>query len=349
MAQRRSRGTGRPGSPRQDDLQPLVNSALDTFFRLNSGAQIAIIVLLVLIGTAAFLYYRQTHPPITATQGTTPPRTAPAASAAASPNMLLGNPSGATPDPNNKDNYLMIKPYYSLSYNNSAGTPNWVSWRVAREDLGDAPRKQIFDPDTTLPTGFYRVTHKDYSGSGFDRGHMCPHSDRAANSDMSFATFVLTNIIPQAPNVNQKAWANLETYCRNEVSRRDMHLYILAGPKGRGGRGTNGFAESIANGKVTVPSDCWKVIVEVPETAGDDDLAKISPSTRVITVMMPNDNDAVGEDWARFCTTPANVESATGLHFFDRLPAATADALRQKADDTTIPRPRPVSHNRPSE
>ena len=41
--------------------------------------------------------------------------------------------------------------------------------------------------------------HRDYTGSGFDRGHMCPHSDRAANEEMSFATFVMSNIIPQAP------------------------------------------------------------------------------------------------------------------------------------------------------
>jgi len=130
-------------------------------------------------------------------------------------NMLLGNPSGAVADPASRDNYLMVKRHYALSYNDSKGTPNWVSWRVTKYDLGDAPRKRQFDPDGDLASGFYRVTHRDYTGGGFDRGHMCPHSDRANSQEASFATFVMSNIIPQAPNVNQGAWAQLEDYTRD--------------------------------------------------------------------------------------------------------------------------------------
>ena len=80
-----------------------------------------------------------------------------------------------------------------------------------------------------------------------------------------------------------------------------------------------------------VPAACWKVIVAVPE-AGGDDLAKIGRDTRVITVWMPNDNDAVGEEWKGFRTSPGEVERLTGLHFFDRLPADVAQALREKVD-----------------
>ena len=126
------------------------------------------------------------------------------------PHLLLGNPSSAKSDPQDKDNFLMMKKYYALSYNDGRGTPNWVSWVVTRQDLGEAPRKPTFDPDSELPQGFHHITHKDYSGSGFDRGHLCPHSDRAADNQMSFSTFVMTNVIPQAPKVNQKTWNELE-------------------------------------------------------------------------------------------------------------------------------------------
>lgn len=255
-------------------------------------------------------------------------------------NLLLGNPSGATPDPTNRANYLEIKPYYALSYNEPAGVPNWVSWRVTRSDLGDAPRKQEFDPDDQLPPGFKRIVHRDYSGSGFDRGHLCPNADRDATQASGWSTFVMTNIIPQAPNVNQKAWANFESYCRTLVTRQGQHLYIVAGPNGRGGRGSDGvLKQTIANGKVAVPAECWKVVVAVPEAGGSDDLAKVSPATRVIAVIMPNDNETVGEDWARFRTTPAEVERRTGYRFFDRLPPDVADALRQKVDTASIPPP----------
>jgi endonuclease G len=207
-----------------------------------------------------------------------------------------------------------------------------VSWRLTKEDIsGQAPRKQLFDPDTTLPAGFYRVVHKDYSGSGFDRGHMCPHADRDATEEMSFATFVMTNIIPQAPNVNQKTWADLEDYCR-VLARQGNRLYITAGPAGRGGRGSAGAKQTIAGGKVTVPAECWKVIVVVPGGGGSaDDLATISGATRVIAVIMPNEND-IGVDWTKYRTSAGEVEGRTGLHFFDRLPAEVAAALRQKVD-----------------
>src|SRR5438093_2056873 len=155
------------------------------------------LALVVALAAAEYLWSHQRAPA---------PTSAPVAALPA--DMLLGNPSGATADGADRNNYLMIKPFFCLSYNDSTGTPNWVSWRVTRENLGNAPRQLQFDSDATLPPGCYRVIHKDYSGSGFDRGHLCPHSDRAANDEMSFATFVMTNIIPQAPSVNEKAWAN---------------------------------------------------------------------------------------------------------------------------------------------
>ena len=63
------------------------------------------------------------------------------------PTCRWGDYSGATPDPSNRDNYLMVMRHYALSYNASRGTPNWVSWRVTDADLGSAPRKRQFDPD----------------------------------------------------------------------------------------------------------------------------------------------------------------------------------------------------------
>jgi len=311
------------------DYDVLINSAAGAFGRLDPVVR-GVFFLLIIAGiVAAVLYFRSQRAGPSQVPGTV-------ANSPVSPHLLLGNPSSATSDAGGRANYLMAKPYYALSYNGETGTPNWVSWRVVREDLGDAPRKPTFDADTLLPGGFYRVTHKDYSGSGFDRGHLCPHSDRAADRDMSYSTFVMSNIIPQAANVNQKAWGNLEIYCRDLVRQQQHHLYVIAGPAGRGGRGLNGFKNSIAGGKVQVPAECWKIIVAVPE-AGDDDLAKISPGTRVICVIMPNDNDAVGDDWAKFRTSAAEVETRTGLKFFDRLSDGIAQVLRQKVDNVRIP------------
>ena len=115
--------------------------------------------------------------------------------AADNDHMLLGNPSGATTSTSNSNNYLMVKSQYKLSYNNSKHTENWVSWHLYASDLGSAPRQDDFRADTTLPSGWYRVTGTEYSGSGFDRGHLCPSADRTSSITNNSATFLMTNII----------------------------------------------------------------------------------------------------------------------------------------------------------
>jgi endonuclease G len=85
--------------------------------------------------------------------------------AVASVHLALGNPSNADTDPNN---YLMIKPQYALSYNNSKGIPNWVSWQLNKSWLGSVDRKNDFRPDTELPASWYQVRPSDYTGGGYD-------------------------------------------------------------------------------------------------------------------------------------------------------------------------------------
>lgn len=249
--------------------------------------------------------------------------------------LRMGNPSGATANPRNKNNFLMEKEYFALAYNNSNGMPNWVSWRLVREDLGDAPRAQFY-PDETLPRGFARITPRDYTGGGFDRGHMCPRSDRSATIEMSESTFVMTNIIPQSPNLNQKAWSQLEMYCSNLVEKQGKTLYIITGPAGRGGEGRAGPRETIGmQHRVAVPAVCWKIIMVL--NAGDgDDLAKVDRRTRLIAVIMPN-NMSVGKRWAGYRVPVKAVEQLTGYKFFDKVPDSIIEPLKERADNERIP------------
>lgn len=252
--------------------------------------------------------------------------------------LRMGNPSAATANPANPNNFLCEKKYYALAYNNSKGTPNWVSWRLGREDLGPAPRVPFY-PDAELPAGLTRITPRDYTGSGFDRGHMCPHGDRSATPELSHATFVMTNIIPQSPNVNEKAWDQLEEYCRDLVRLQGKTLYIISGPAGQGGEGRSGRRETIGTQhKVTVPASCWKVIMVLDSGTGDD-LARVNGATRLIAVIMPN-TMAVGEAWAGYRVSVREVEQLTGYTFFDRVPPALIQPLKEKVDRVRIPPPR---------
>jgi endonuclease G len=100
----------------------------------------------------------------------------------ASIHLTMGNPSGAVSDAAQPNNYLIVRPQYALAYSRDRGIPSWVSWHLQASDLGPAPRYGgPFITDTSLPAGWYRVTHNDYTGSGYDRGHMTPSADRSAS------------------------------------------------------------------------------------------------------------------------------------------------------------------------
>ena len=244
-------------------------------------------------------------------------------------NLLLGNPSGATASLTTPTNYLLVKPQYTLAYNASRGTPTWVSWHLSRADLGQAPRQNDFRPDPALPRQFYAVTPRSYAGSGFDRGHNCPSADRTYTLDDNSATFLMTNMIPQAPNNNQRTWGNLEEYSRG-LAERGQELYIICGSYGRGGTGANGPATTLDAGRLTVPKRIWQVLVILP--VGDNDLQRIAAGqARIIAVDTPNDN-SVSPDWRRYRVSIDAIENATGLELLSALPVEAQAVLEAQVD-----------------
>jgi len=244
-------------------------------------------------------------------------------------NLLLGNPSNALADVSSGNNYLMSKTYYALSYSRSRGTPNWVSWHIQSSDLGTISRSNDFRADTDLPSGWYQVQNSSYSGSGFDRGHNCPSGDRTATTAANSATFLMTNMIPQAPNNNQKTWANLENYTRDLV-KAGNEVYVICGAYGQGGTGSlGGVTSTIDNGHVTVPANIWKVVVVIPN--GNGDLDRISGSTRVIAINTPNNNN-IDTDWTQYKTTVREIEGATGYNLLSTLRPSLQDSLETRID-----------------
>jgi endonuclease G len=235
--------------------------------------------------------------------------------------LTMGNPSNATTSVGQPLNYLMEKPQYALSYNSDYGEANWVSWHLDSSWLGSTPRQDDFRADTTLPAGWYRVQATDYSGSGFDRGHMCPSGDRTSTVSANSATFLMTNMIPQLPANNQGVWANLESYCRTLVSQGN-ELYIVSG-----GQGLQYF---IANGHVAVPAQTWKVIIVLPN--GSNDVSRVTISTRTIAVVMPN-SGSIGTNWRTYRVSVDQVEAITGFDFFSNVPAGIQAVIEGQVDN----------------
>jgi endonuclease G len=233
--------------------------------------------------------------------------------------LMFGNPSDAVPDIGVPNNYLMEKPEYALSYDRDLGRPNWVSWHLSDDWVGTLTRVDSFRADPAVPAAWYRVNSFDFAGTGFDRGHMVPNADRDKETSIPInqAAFLMSNMVAQAPGNNQGPWARLESYLRTLLP--DNELDIFAGPEGRGGTGSLGYAETIASGQVTVPARTWKVVIVLPKEDGDD-LSRVTCSTRTIAVVMPNDDNIRPLPWESFVTTIDAVEELSGYDFFSSVP-----------------------------
>jgi endonuclease G len=244
-------------------------------------------------------------------------------------NLNMGNPSAAQTVTTTPNNYLMSKTQYTLSYNSSKGGPNWVSWHLSTAWKGTATRCDCFTSDAALPTGFYKATTSNYTNTGFDRGHMCPSEDRDGSAADNAATFLMTNILPQAPINNQQTWVALENYCRTLINNGN-ELYIISGQYGQGGTGSNGSANSIAGGKINVPARVWKVIVVLP--TGSNDVSRVTSATRVIAVDMPNTQTVNSQTWGYYRVKVDAIETATGYDFLSAVPTNIQSVIESVVD-----------------
>jgi endonuclease G len=286
--------------------------------RLTFVAGVAAVCIFILLSVVVLRFVSRREAGPTGGRTTT---TTTAGRAPASLNVATGEPSGATADASNKNNYLLVKPQYVLSYNNERGGPNWVSWRLTASDIGDVERQNNFHPEASLPEGFKRVTPDDYMGTGFDRGHVCNSKDRTATEADNSETFSMANMLPQTPDLNRQVWESLESYSRT-LARKGNQLYIVAG--GYGSAKTIGKAN-----KVTVPTNCWKIILVLPEGR---DVSQADKSARVIAVDMPNTSGIAQDPWTKYTTTVRDIEQKTGYHFFTELPQDVQVALKSKKD-----------------
>lgn len=291
------------------------------------GAIIALIVILCAIffcfwlGKAIYNRIRGTDDQPTVNQPNGVPNNAPpnptTPEQAQAVYLALGNPSNANPsDPNN---YLLVNNFMVISYNNGRGIPNWVAWRVTKADLGNLDREDAFRPDDRLPKGWTRITPADYTGSGYDRGHLCPNADRYSSREAADATFVMTNMTPQTGDLNRGPWQKLEAYLRSLVNR-GSDVYIYAGVYGEKGK---------LKKKVVIPTNDWKVAVVVP--AGTPPSA-VNESARVIAVDMPNVVGIKNADWQIYRTSVRQIEQSTGYNLLSNLPQNVQDSLETKVD-----------------
>lgn len=233
---------------------------------------------------------------------------------------------GVPRDGDDSDDVLLDKMEYVVSYNPHLNVPNWVAWHLDASDLGSTKRSGKFSSETALPPPFYVVQDSDYSGSGYDRGHLCPSADRTSSLDANRATFVFTNILPQIHELNSGPWEKLESHAR-ELANRGKELFIVAGGTFASDPKRIGKNADPAR-RVAVPNANFKIVVVLDRHGQGAE--SVSASTQAIAVLMPNDRSTRGRAFTDYLTTVRDIERATGYDFHARVPPAIQDVFESR-------------------
>lgn len=277
---------------------------------------------------------------VTAANGATATYALPMARATMSTTAHYGNNTefGMPADADASDDFIVRRPEYTTSFNRHRGTPNWVSYDLDASQFGtDVRRCDCFTFDPALPQSFTHLTTADYTGAAaaagyaIDRGHLARSFDRSAGTLDNATTYYLSNVIPQAADLNQGPWAAMENDLGDLARTGNRELYIIAGPAGNTGTVKN-------EGKLVIPASVWKVVVIMPRDEGVRDVHS-SRDIETIAVIMPNEPGVRHVDWHRYETTIDAVEALSGYDLLALLPDSIERAVerRRPAPRTRLP------------
>lgn len=200
--------------------------------------------------------------------------------------------------PNNESDTLLMYSAFTVHFNNAHGIANCAAYELIINELnGTVERSGDFVQDYHVKGS---PSPSDYAGSGLDRGHLVPAGDLKWDALAMRQSFLMTNVCPMHKSLNEGGWAKLEEKVR-EWAMRDSALLIFTGPV---------FSKddsTLANGRVTVPSSFYKVV-----------MAPCVQPARAIAFIYPNGHS--GGRLQQYAVSVDEVERRTGLDFFPTLP-----------------------------
>jgi endonuclease G len=146
---------------------------------------------------------------------------------------------------------------FAVLHSGSSKTPVFVAERLNRKQFEvdkSGKRTDKFFADARLPRG-ERAELEDYKRSGFSRGHMAPAGNMPTVQAMA-QSFSLANVVPQAPENNQKPWNGIEQATRKYVMRAKGDVYVVTGPV------FEGHLKTIGTNRVWVPKYLYKLVYD---------------------------------------------------------------------------------------
>jgi len=150
-----------------------------------------------------------------------------------------------------QDTVRLVHKEFTTVFSKSKKYPVLVEWWLTKQKVSctsPIARQDRFVPDPLLVDETDLT--KDYTGSGFDRGHMAPAADnQCSGPDAMKECFYFSNMTPQYGSLNRGDWKTLEMRTRDLALSQDS-VKVWTGSVG----------EKRKVERLSIPEKCWKVI-----------------------------------------------------------------------------------------
>lgn len=187
----------------------------------------------------------------------------------------------------------------------------------AQHDTGSAKRNDKFFLDPNVPGECQQTTAKAY-GENYDRGHLVPANHLDSSEAAIKATNTMTNILPQAANMNRGAWLLTEEII--ECYRDIDELLVIGGVIWGDNPADDYFVQSHG---IKTPDAFWKVVIR-----------GTGQNERAIAWIVPNSQDATKKNLDRYLVSVDEVEKVTG----EKIPVADYVKHEKPSQSWLIPR-----------
>lgn len=171
-------------------------------------------------------------------------------------------PTASSPDerfylPISESQEIIHHSNYSLAYNEEHEQAEWVAYELTKENLKlpNVKRSRNFKADSKVSGR--SALHRDYTRSGYTRGHLAPAGDMAHDQTAMVESFYMSNMSPQLAAFNGGIWNELEQTVR-DWAYDNGRVFVVTGPVLN-----QKIIKKIGDNQVSVPTYFYKVVMDL--------------------------------------------------------------------------------------
>ena len=207
---------------------------------------------------------------------------------------------------------------FAVGWSPSLRRPVWCAYHVTPDVLYQTGQRPNFSKDKEAANS---PSPGDYTRSGYDRGHMVPNHaiESRYGADDQKKTFLMSNIAPQTPALNQGVWRNVEHRIADFWPAKYGEIWVIVGtiPNRRG--------ETLSGTDIEIPGRFYQVIV-----------AQEGMDGRALAVVF--DQHVPWREWAaRNIVSIDELEEEAGLDFLPDLPTFIQNPLEAETPSRLWP------------